>query len=207
MNRFINRYVLVYWPYYVAGLFALIVTNYLFTIIPLKIKEVIDLLVDEVAFIQIKRVLLDIIYLAIFLAITRGLSRLLIFFPGRFVEHDLRKNLFSHILNLSERFYRKETTGDLISRMINDIQSLRATASLCYLHIINTVMTYVFVIIQMVYIHPGLTVWIILPIPIAMGCVGFLVKYMYIYHLAQPRYVSFYSSLWLHFFCWSQKKY
>ena len=42
-------------------------------------------------------------------------------------------------------------------------------------------MIYSFVIVQMTHIHPGLTFWVVLPIPLAMGFVGFFVKYMYLY--------------------------
>ncbi len=181
MLQFIRRYVLVYWPYYCAGFFALIATNYVATVIPLYIQEAVDLLADKGDFDYIQPFLLKIIGFACLLAIVRTLSRVLIFFPGRFVEYDLRDSLFSHLLGLSETFYQKQKIGDLISRMINDVQSLRATAALGFLHIINTIMIYSFVIVQMTHIHPGLTFWVVLPIPLAMGFVGFFVKYMYLY--------------------------
>ena len=181
MLQFIRRYVLVYWPYYCAGFFALIATNYVATVIPLYIQEAVDLLADKGDFDYIQPFLFKIIGFACLLAIVRTLSRVLIFFPGRFVEYDLRDSLFSHLLGLSETFYQKQKIGDLISRMINDVQSLRATAALGFLHIINTIMIYSFVIVQMTHIHPGLTFWVVLPIPLAMGFVGFFVKYMYLY--------------------------
>ncbi len=181
MLQFIRRYVLVYWPYYCAGFFALIATNYVATVIPLYIQEAVDLLADKGDFDYIQPFLLKIIGFACLLAIVRTLSRVLIFFPGRFVEYDLRDTLFTHLLGLSDTFYQKQKIGDLISRMINDVQSLRATAALGFLHIINTVMIYSFVIFQMTHIHVELTFWVVLPIPLAMVFVGFFVKYMYLY--------------------------
>ncbi len=181
MYRFIKQFAFRYWPYYLAGLLALIATNFIATVIPLKIKTAIDLLIEKQTFPLLKNMLIQIICLAIGLGITRTLSRLLIFFPGRFVEHDLRNTLFKHLLGLSQQFYKNQSIGDLISRMINDIQSLRATAALSYLHIINTIMMYSFVIFQMTHINPKLTLWMILPIPISMLFVGLFVKYMYLY--------------------------
>ncbi|MBI60531.1 hypothetical protein CL657_04875 [bacterium] len=181
MVHFIRQYVLKYWLYYSAGFFALIATNYIATIIPLYIQNAVDLLANKESFNLIKPFLIKIIIFASVLAVVRTLSRVLIFFPGRFVEYDLRDRLFSHLLGLSDTFYSKQKIGDLISRMINDVQSLRATAALGFLHIMNTIMIYSFVIYQMLQIHKELTFWVVLPIPIAMAFVGFFVKYMYLY--------------------------
>tara|TARA_B100000427_G_scaffold110561_1_gene91651 strand:+ start:1527 stop:3248 length:1722 start_codon:yes stop_codon:yes gene_type:complete len=181
MVHFIRQYVVRYWLYYSAGFFALIATNYIATIIPLYIQNAVDLLANKETFNLLKPFLIKIIIFASVLAVVRTLSRVLIFFPGRFVEYDLRDRLFSHLLGLSDTFYSKQKIGDLISRMINDVQSLRATAALGFLHIMNTVMIYSFVIYQMLQIHKELTFWVVLPIPIAMTFVGFFVKYMYLY--------------------------
>tara|TARA_B100001989_G_C24543549_1_gene469181 strand:- start:686 stop:2401 length:1716 start_codon:yes stop_codon:yes gene_type:complete len=179
MLRFIKTFVIKYWHYYLSGLIALVITNFALTIIPLKIKTTIDLLTTQSTFAPIKTQLIHIIALSLSLACTRTLSRILIFYPGRYVEHDLRNVLFNKLLNLSQSFYRNEKIGDLISRMINDIQSLRATAALAFLHIINTIMIYSFVIYQMIKINPTLTGWIILPIPLAMLSISLFVKTMY----------------------------
>ncbi len=179
MLEFIKRYTLKYWPYYLSGLVALIITNYIATVIPLKIQLAIDLLVQKQPFMGIKQTLISIIGLAIILAISRTLSRVLIFIPGRKVEYDLRNDLFEHLLSLSASYYRSEKVGDLMSRMINDLQSLRATAALGYLHIINTIMIYTIVIIQMMRINPSLTFWIVIPIPLMMLFIGTFVKHMY----------------------------
>ena len=138
---FVKRYTFKYWPYYAVGFLFLIITNYISTLIPLLLKNVLDLiLVPSTTFSIIRPTLLAIVFYAIILAFTRTLSRVLIFIAGRRVEFDLRNDLFNTFLTLSDRFFRGEKIGDLISRMINDMQSLRATAALGFLHIINTIM-------------------------------------------------------------------
>ena len=97
MLHFIRQYVLKYWLYYCAGFFALIATNYIATVIPLYIQNAVDLLANKESFNVIKPFLIKIIMFASVLAIARTLSRVLIFFPGRFVEYDLRDHLFSHL--------------------------------------------------------------------------------------------------------------
>jgi len=100
MLHFIRQYVVRYWLYYSAGFFALITTNYIATIIPLYIQNAVDLLANKDSFNLIKPFLIKIIIFASILLVVRTLSRVLIFFPGRFVEYDLRDRLFSHLLGL-----------------------------------------------------------------------------------------------------------
>ena len=87
---------------------------------------------------------------------------------------------FYKFLSLSERFFRREKVGDLISRMINDMQSLRATAALGFLHVINTIMIFSFVCYQMFKINVSLTFFMLIPIPIMLVLVRFFVKELYV---------------------------
>ena len=97
MKTFIQQFVLKYWPSYFVGFFALIITNYTATLIPANIQIAIDLLSEHNQFSPIKEVLIHIIYLATILIIARTSSRLLIFFPGRFIEYDIRNTLFAKL--------------------------------------------------------------------------------------------------------------
>ena len=181
MYKFIQKYVYKYWIYYCFGLFFLVITNYLSTLIPLLFKDVLDLItVKTTSLSDIKTILLSIVLYAVVLAFTRTLSRVLIFIAGRRVEYDLRNDLYHKFLTLSERYFRKEKIGDLLSRMINDMQSLRATAALGFLHIINTVMIFGFVCFQMVRIDLTLTLFMLIPIPLMLLVVKLFVKEFYV---------------------------
>ena len=58
----------------------------------------------------------------------RTYSRALIFNAGRDVEYDLRNDLFAHLEKLPLSFYQSQRTGDLMSRVINDISAVRVDA-------------------------------------------------------------------------------
>ncbi len=53
------------------------------------------------------------------------LMRYLIIGNSRKIEYDIRKNLFNRLINLPVSFYKKEETGDLVSRIINDLNDVR----------------------------------------------------------------------------------
>src|SRR5262245_66531595 len=63
---------------------------------------------------------------AIATALTRIWSRIWIFNAARAAEFDLRSDLFGHLLTLDAGFYRKNPTGDIMSRLTNDVQTVRS---------------------------------------------------------------------------------
>lgn len=181
MWQFVKTYPSTYWRWYVIGFIALIITTLITTLIPLEIMKIIDLINEQSTWAILKPHIITLVGLAIGLAVVRTLSRILIFTPGRYVEYDLRKQIHAHLLTLPPAFFRENTIGDTMSRMINDIQALRLMSAFGFLHIINTTMIYTLVIVQMVAIHPTLTAWVMLPIPFALLVIRFFVKRLYKY--------------------------
>jgi ATP-binding cassette subfamily B multidrug efflux pump len=98
-------------------------------------------------------------------AITRIWSRIWIFNAGRAAEYDLRSDLFRHLLTLDAGFYRKNPTGDVMSRLTNDVQTVRAMWGAGVLQLLNTAFAFTSVLITMLLIDPILTLWAILPYP------------------------------------------
>ncbi|MEK9727991.1 MAG: ABC transporter ATP-binding protein [Candidatus Margulisiibacteriota bacterium] len=179
MFIFIKHYPFRYWPWYLAGLTALILTTFVTTLIPIEIMHIIDSINQKATWLVLKLNVKKLIGLALILAVARTLSRILIFTPGRYVEYDLRKKIHSHLLTLSPQFFRNHTIGDTMSRMINDIQALRLMSAFGFLHIVNTTMIYSLVIYQMVKIHPVLTAWVLTPVPFALLVIRLFVKRLY----------------------------
>lgn len=180
MLNFLKRYAAKYWGYYVIGLAMLLATNYLATVIPLHIKDVINLY-EAGKGDQINTTLGWLVVLAVLLAITRSFSRIWIFIPGRYIEFDIRKDLYLTFLTLSSTYFRKEKIGDLMSRLVNDIQNLRLTAAMGFLHIFNTAFIFTFVIYHMFRIDIPLTLILMAPIPLVLLSIKSFVKKMYLY--------------------------
>ena len=179
---FFNHYARRHWAYYLSGLVFLLITTYVTSIIPLKIKAAIDLLgVPDATGEMVQSAVLVIIGLACVLAVCRTLSRVLIFMPGRLIEFQLRHDVYQKLMVLSDRFFDRQKIGDLMSRYINDIQSLRLMSALGFLHIVNTVVTYSLIFYQMSLINLRLAVLVAVPIPIAMVLVQLFAARLYRY--------------------------
>jgi ATP-binding cassette subfamily B protein len=108
--------------------------------------------------------------LALLQAVIRIASRITIFNAGRNVEYDLRTECAAHLCTLPPSFYRRHPTGDLMSRMTNDLSSVRVMFGFGALNIVNTAFTYSLVLWRLVAIDGRLTLLAILPYPLLVLC-------------------------------------
>jgi ATP-binding cassette subfamily B multidrug efflux pump len=90
-------------------------------------------------------------------AFFRYFSRRSLLIAGRDVEKELRRRLFSHVIRLPMSFFQATPTGDVMSRMTNDLTSLWLLLGPGLLTLIGTSITWVFAIAFMLKISPLLT--------------------------------------------------
>lgn len=107
-----------------------------------------------------------IIALVILAGLFRVLSRVTLFNTGRNVEYDLRNDLFHKLTTLEPAYFQGTRTGDIMSRLTNDLGNVRMLVGPGILNIINTCILYVLVLSQMLSLSPSLTLYAFLPIPI-----------------------------------------
>lgn len=68
----------------------------------------------------------------------RVLSRVAIFNGGRLAEYELRRALLAHLMRLGPSFYRRMSTGEIMSRSTNDLTQIRLLLGFGVLNVINT---------------------------------------------------------------------
>jgi len=103
---------------------------------------------------------------AVLTAITRILSRIWIFNAARAAEYDLRSDLFGHLMTLSPAYYRNHSTGDVMSRLTNDVQTVRAMWGFGLVSLGNAILSFATVLGVMLWTDPVVTVLTILPFPL-----------------------------------------
>jgi hypothetical protein len=148
-----------------GGIAMLIATNVLFLGIPVTTGEVIVALERGDPEHQVVWLCLAMIGFALGTAVTRILSRVWIFNAARAAEYDLRGDLFRHLLTLDGPYHTTHPTGDTMSRLTNDVQTVRAMWGAGVLNIVNTLFAFVTVLTMMLRIDPWLTLWACLPYP------------------------------------------
>jgi len=85
---------------------------------------------------------------------------------SRLIEYDMRKELFAHYEKLDLAFYKKNNTGDLMSRITEDVSKVRMYLGPALLYGINLVSLFSMVIYAMFQVSVELSLYVLLPLPI-----------------------------------------
>lgn len=93
-------------------------------------------------------------------------SRIRIFNAAREIEYQLRNDLFAHLQRLPQSFYARWRTGDLMSRCVNDLTSVRLMLGPGLLQTAQTPVLMGAAVATMFAIEPVLAALVLLPIPL-----------------------------------------
>lgn len=85
---------------------------------------------------------------------------------SRYIEFDLKNEVYQHYQLLCSTFYKRNRTGDLMSRISEDVSKVRMYFGPAIMYSINTIALFVIVISYMVNIAPSLTAYTLLPLPL-----------------------------------------
>ena len=81
-------------------------------------------------------------------------------------EADLRDKVFTHLQKLPLSYFQHTKTGDLMSRLTNDIQAVRELLGFGTLAIVDAAVVIVFSVTMMLKIDPWLTLWSMCAMPL-----------------------------------------
>jgi len=161
-------YVRHYWPRYAFGGLCLVVTASLAMAVPYLLKRAIDAIEAGMPFRQVAIFAFSIAAIAVVQAVVRTFSRALIFNVGRDVECDLRNDLFAHLETLPVSYYQNQQTGDLMSRLINDVTAIRMLLGIGFLNLLNTPIYYAYGLTIMLALNVPLTFAALAPFPVLL---------------------------------------
>lgn len=173
--RYLNKYLYKYRTKLIWGLLITVVARIFSLVAPRLIGNsltaVENYLEAETAdFGLIKEILLTNILIIIGTTLASGfftfLMRQTIINVSRYIEFDLKNEVFWHYQRLTQRFYKNNRTGDLMNRISEDVSKVRMYVGPALMYSINTVALFVIVISYMISIAPILTLYTVLPLPI-----------------------------------------
>ncbi|MFC0605527.1 ABC transporter ATP-binding protein [Winogradskyella pulchriflava] len=111
----------------------------------------------------------NILYLigaAVIAGIFTFLMRQTIINVSRYIEYDLKNEIYQHYQILSLNFYKSNRTGDLMNRISEDVGKVRMYVGPAIMYTMNTITLFTVAIIYMVSTAPKLTLYTLLPLPI-----------------------------------------
>lgn len=112
--------------------------------------------------------MINILYLigaAVVAGIFTFLMRQTIINVSRYIEFDLKNEIYQHYQVLSLNFYKSNRTGDLMNRISEDVGKVRMYVGPALMYTINTITLFTVAIIYMVNTAPKLTLYTLLPLP------------------------------------------
>ena len=109
--------------------------------------------------------ILLIIATTIIAGILTFLMRQTLIVMSRHIEFDLKNEVFKQYENLSQNFYKKNRTGDLMNRISEDVSKVRMYVGPAVMYSINTIIRFTIVIMYMYNVSPRLTLYTLLPLP------------------------------------------
>ena len=160
------QYLIRYRSKILIGTFFIAIANGIAILSPIVVRQAIDYLRADI---EIRQLLIYaglIVLIAVGQGIFRFLMRQTVIVGSRMIENDFRNDLFAHLQNMSARFFQSMPTGDIMSRMTNDLNAVRSVLGPGIMYSINTIVTFIFVIWMMLTINPLLTLFGLIPIPL-----------------------------------------
>ena len=85
---------------------------------------------------------------------------------SRFIEFDVKNEIFSHYQSLDQIFYKKNRTGDLMNRISEDVSKVRMYYGPVLMYGTNAIVLFIIIIFYMYSVAPRLTIYSLIPLPI-----------------------------------------
>jgi ATP-binding cassette, subfamily B, multidrug efflux pump len=109
---------------------------------------------------------LKIVGLAILSGFFLFLMRQTIIVMSRLIEYDLKNEIYNHYQMLDVSFYKRNSTGDLMNRISEDVSRVRMYIGPAIMYIVNTVLTFTLTVSVMIMVDEKLTLYVLLPLPV-----------------------------------------
>lgn len=180
----LNKYLLKYKGRLFAGVLFIFLANW-FQLYPAQIfREAIDTVVESLTkykslTTELEKGILyeEVAYALLFfgivlfgIALVKGVftffMRYTIIMVSRFIEFDLKNDIYHHYQKLDTTFYKSNNTGDIMNRIGDDVSKVRMYLGPSIMYLLNLVILFVFVIVTMVNINAELSLYILLPLPV-----------------------------------------
>ncbi|WP_256006961.1 ABC transporter ATP-binding protein [Pedobacter deserti] len=190
--RHLNKYFYKYKWWIIPGIFFVIVSN-IFGVVPAQvIGHAFNLITENIQIYRLfngferREIIYDIfsyslLYFGAIVLILYLLRGLFLFFMrqtlilmSRHIEFDMKNEIYAHYQKLNLGFYRRNNTGDLMSRATEDVNRVRMYVGPAIMYAINTAVLFSLVIYAMFDVNAELALFSLLPLPVLVIVIYFV---------------------------------
>ena len=211
--RYLNKYFFKYRFKIILGIIITIFSKVFALFTPQLVGKSITLITNQITnpieseFFgnQISIYILYIIGAAIATGLFTFLMRQTIINVSRYVEFDLKNEIYNHYQQLPIAFYKRNRTGDLMNRISEDVSKVRMYIGPAVMYTINTLTLFIVALVYMYNQSPSLTIYTILPLPFLSISIYFLSKLVHKQSTIVQKHLStlssssqeFFSGIWI----------
>ena len=153
-----------YWFRFSAGLLIVLASSALASVIPWLLRRAIDAIGSGAPMSTVWKVSGLIVLAALVGGAFRYGMRELINGVSRWMEYDLRNDLFTHLETLDAAYFAQTRTGDIMARLTNDLGAVRMAIGPAVMYLTNTIFGGLFALYFMLRIDVKLTLLALLPL-------------------------------------------
>ncbi|UCE05008.1 MAG: ABC transporter ATP-binding protein [bacterium] len=187
----LKKYLIRYKRELGIGLVLIIFSNILHALLPKLLQFIIDAIDQGVSLKRLAIYATVLIFITLIYSAIRFLMRKTIVGVSRKVEYQLRNDYFSHLQQLSLRFFVNNKTGDLMARATNDVNAVSMTIGMGAMFSVSNSIIFVFVFIMMITTNVKLALLALIPFPFILILMYFSFGYFFkTYEKVQEQYAS-----------------
>jgi ATP-binding cassette subfamily B protein len=162
--RFAAPYYKPYWLQFTIGLLIVFASAAITSVIPWLLRQAIDAISAGAPLATVWKLSGFIIVAAIIGGAFRYGMRELLNGVSRWIEYDLRNDLFTHLETLDAAYFAQTRTGDIMARLTNDLGAVRMAVGPAVMYLANTITGAIFAFFFMLRIDVRLTLLALLPL-------------------------------------------
>mgnify|MGYP000876586151 FL=1 len=176
MYRMIFGQVRTQWKRMLAAMAAIVAVSLLQFVIPQFSQYTIDKLIPQGKYGELVWIAAGFAATAALLAVFNYTSSLALAAVGQQAVHELRTRLYRHLQSLDVGFFDRNRTGDLMSRVTNDVGMLQQLVSSGMMTVVTDLFTFAAVVAYMLWADWELTLIVLATFPLMVAATRFFGK-------------------------------
>ena len=181
-GKYVNKFYKKYFWHFFFGILTVIFVDYIQLFIPAITGRIIDSITnDGISEGNWQFLIEQIIYIALVglgMFVGRFLWRICIFGEAVLVQSDLRFDMFEKTEKLSQRYYKVNKTGAILSYFSNDLETIEESFGFGIVQMIDGVFLLVMSLVKMFKLQGVLTLLLLIPVVLLGLCAFFVDKLM-----------------------------
>ncbi len=148
------------------GLILIVLSRLSSLVLPWKSKELLDVVIPNNDYDQLKNLLLIVGVAILIQAITSFLLTRILSVEAQFLISELRAQVQKKVLSLPINFFDNTKSGALVSRIMSDVEGVRNLIGTGLVQMVGGTITAVIALILLINISPSMTLFVLVPVAI-----------------------------------------